>query len=71
MPMLCIHILQSLIFEAVLLEALKGGQMHVEAAPARQALVVSVSGHWKVSWVVLYSVTLGMLVLKVCGRQAG
>lgn len=64
MPMLCIHILRSLIFEAVLLEASKAGQRHVEAGPARQASVASVSGHWGVSWEVLCSAVSNVLVLK-------
>ena len=69
MPMLCIHILRSLIFEAELLVASKAGQMHVEAAPARQAPVVFVSGHWEVSWVVLCSAILTVLALRVSGKQ--
>lgn len=70
MPMLCIHILRSLIFEAVLLEALKAGQMHVEAGLARQTSVASVSGHWGLSWAVLCLAASRMLVLKACGKQA-
>lgn len=49
MPMLCIHILRSLIFEVVLLEALKAGQMRAEPGLARQASVAFVSGHWELS----------------------
>ena len=70
MPMLCIHILRSLIFEAVLSEASKAGQTHVEAGLARQASVASVSGHWELSWAVLCSAASRMLVLKVSGKQA-
>ena len=69
MPMLCIHILRSLIFEAVLLEASKAGQRRVGAAPARQASVVLVSGHWEVSWAVLCSAVLNVLALRVSGKQ--
>lgn len=70
MPMLCIHISQSLIFEAVLLVASKVGQKHVEAASARQVSVGSASGHWELSWGALCSAVSSMLVLKVSERQS-
>jgi hypothetical protein len=69
-PMLCIHILRSSIFEAMLLAALKAGQRHVGAAPARQESVGSVSEHWGMSWVVLCSAILTVLVLKVSGKRS-
>ena len=69
MPMLCIHILRSLIFEAVLLEASKAGQRRVEAGPARQAFVGFFSGYWEVSWVALCSGVSTVLVLRLSGKQ--
>jgi len=69
MPMLCIRILRSLIFEGVLSEALKAGQKHVEAGPARQTLEVFFSGHWEVFWVVPCSGVSIVLVLMLFGKQ--